>query len=80
MGLDQLGTVNPSTNRLNPSEKYIHIVTRDGYEFWFMGFISYDKALKTLTETLQHHRDYSAGIVQVQVHDGSVNSTQNPNH
>ncbi|KAH7578148.1 hypothetical protein ACOSP7_000688 [Xanthoceras sorbifolium] len=50
--LDQLRAVNPSTNRLNPSEKYIHIVTRDGYEFWFMGFISYDKALKTLTETL----------------------------
>lgn len=50
--LDQLRSVNPSANRLNPSDKYIHIVTRDGYEFWFMGFISYDKALKTLTEAL----------------------------
>ncbi|XVE77372.1 hypothetical protein DITRI_Ditri13aG0057000 [Diplodiscus trichospermus] len=52
--LDKLATVDPSANRLNPSEKYIHIVTRDGYEFWFMGFISYDKALKSLTEALQH--------------------------
>ncbi|CAN6696123.1 unnamed protein product [Malus baccata var. baccata] len=33
-------------NRWNPSEKYIQIVTRDGHEFWFMGFISYDKALR----------------------------------
>ncbi|XP_022757674.1 GEM-like protein 1 [Durio zibethinus] len=53
--LDKLATVEPSANRLNPSEKYIHIVTRDGYEFWFMGFISYDKALKSLTEALHHN-------------------------
>ncbi|XP_031250965.1 GEM-like protein 2 isoform X2 [Pistacia vera] len=77
--LDKLRTVNPSANRLNPSEKYIHIVTTDGYEFWLMGFISYDKALKTLTEALQHNRDGSAGIVQVQVHGSSANSTLYPN-
>lgn len=59
--LDQLRAVNPSANRLNPSEKYIHIITRDGYEFWFMGFISYDKALKQLCETLQQSRD-SSGV------------------
>ncbi|KAM1039978.1 hypothetical protein ACFX13_029968 [Malus domestica] len=46
--LDQLRTVNPSANSWNPSEKYIQIVTRDGHEFWFMGFISYDKALRNL--------------------------------
>ncbi|KAM1148654.1 hypothetical protein ACFX2B_029031 [Malus domestica] len=46
--LDHLRTVNPSANRWNPSEKYIQIVTRDGHEFWFMGFISYDKALRNL--------------------------------
>ncbi|CAB4321486.1 unnamed protein product [Prunus armeniaca] len=51
--LDQLRTINPSANRWKPSEKYIHIVTRDGYEFWFMGFISYDKALKNLSQALQ---------------------------
>ncbi|KAJ0112575.1 hypothetical protein Patl1_00741 [Pistacia atlantica] len=77
--LDKLRTVNPSANRLNPSEKYIHIVTTDGYEFWLMGFISYDKALKTLTEALQHNRDCSGGIVQVQVHGSSANSTLYPN-
>ncbi|XP_030932369.1 GEM-like protein 2 isoform X1 [Quercus lobata] len=60
--LDQLRAVNPSANRLNPSEKYIHIVTRDGYEFWFMGFISYDKALKKLSEALQRACN-SSGVV-----------------
>ncbi|KAM1265574.1 hypothetical protein ACFX2J_035243 [Malus domestica] len=48
--LDQLRTVNPSANRWNPSEKYIQIVTRDGHELWFMGFISYDKALRNLSQ------------------------------
>lgn len=65
MDLDQLRTVNPSANRWNPSEKFIHVVTRDGYEFWFMGFISYDKALKTLTEALRHFPDTSGGLVPV---------------
>ncbi|KAM5562976.1 GEM-like protein 2 [Rosa sericea] len=50
--LDQLRAVNPSANRWNPSEKYIQMVTRDGHEFWFMGFISYDKALSNLTQAL----------------------------
>ncbi|KAG6784948.1 hypothetical protein POTOM_010662 [Populus tomentosa] len=48
--LDRLRAVNPSSNRANHSEKYIQIVTKDGHEFWFMGFISYDKALKQLCE------------------------------
>jgi hypothetical protein len=26
----------------------------DNHEFWFMGFVSYDKALKNLNEALQH--------------------------
>ncbi|XP_043716616.1 GEM-like protein 1 [Telopea speciosissima] len=58
--LDQLVAVNPSFNRMNPSEKYIEVVTADGHEFWFMGFVSYDKALKNLTEALQHHGAFSS--------------------
>ncbi|KAM1007159.1 hypothetical protein PS2_003765 [Malus domestica] len=50
--LDQLRTVNPSANIWNPSEKYIHFVTRDGHEFWFMWFISYDKALGNLSRAI----------------------------
>ncbi|KAI6672579.1 hypothetical protein NL676_000485 [Syzygium grande] len=52
--LDQLSTVSPFSNMLNPSEKFILAVTRDGCEFSFMGFISYDKALKNINEALQH--------------------------
>ncbi|KAL5562185.1 hypothetical protein UlMin_031932 [Ulmus minor] len=51
--IEQLVTINPSSNRWNPSEKYIHVVTRDGHEFWFMGFISYDKALKNLRQAIE---------------------------
>lgn len=54
--VDQLRTVNPSANRLNPCERYIRIVTNDNYEFWFMGFISYDKALNTLNHVV-HNTD-----------------------
>ncbi|KAF3435913.1 hypothetical protein FNV43_RR23005 [Rhamnella rubrinervis] len=49
---EKVRSVNPTSNRWNPSEKYIHIVTRDDHEFWFMGFISYDKALNNLTQVL----------------------------
>ncbi|KAK3404220.1 hypothetical protein EUGRSUZ_K00540 [Eucalyptus grandis] len=64
--LNQLSTVSPS-NRLNPTERYIQVVTRDGYELWFMGFISYDKALKNINEALQHYCDDNmAGRILVQ--------------
>ncbi|KAJ4974745.1 hypothetical protein NE237_007919 [Protea cynaroides] len=62
--LHQLVAVNPSSNRLNPNEKYIELVTSDGHEFWFMGFVSYDKALKILTEVLQYHGAFSHGNLQ----------------
>ncbi|CAK7348583.1 unnamed protein product [Dovyalis caffra] len=62
---DRLRAVNPSSNRVNQSEKYIQIVTTDGHEFWFMGFISYDKALKQLCEALQQCRR-SSGVIPVE--------------
>ncbi|KAH6755566.1 hypothetical protein C2S52_023625 [Perilla frutescens var. hirtella] len=33
-----------SENVNNPAQKYIQIVTQDNYEFWFMGFVRYEKA------------------------------------
>ncbi|KAI9086043.1 hypothetical protein K1719_032120 [Acacia pycnantha] len=48
--LENLSRVSPCSNRWNPLEKYIEVVTVDGYEFTFMGFIAYDKALKTISE------------------------------
>ncbi|KAJ1378898.1 PH-like domain superfamily [Sesbania bispinosa] len=64
--LDQVSRVSPSTNRMNPKEKYIQVVTVDGYEFVFMGFMSYDKALKTLNEALQQYGNHSRPNASVQ--------------
>ncbi|XP_020593243.1 GEM-like protein 1 [Phalaenopsis equestris] len=50
--LRQLRSVNPSTSSINPSEKYIQIVSVDNHEFWFMGFLYYDNAVKHLQEAL----------------------------
>ncbi|KAJ0976505.1 hypothetical protein J5N97_018470 [Dioscorea zingiberensis] len=56
--VDQLKAVNPSASNRNPAEKYIQVVTADNHEFWFMGFVSYDKALKHLTEAFKHSNYY----------------------
>ncbi|KAL9234691.1 hypothetical protein vseg_009530 [Gypsophila vaccaria] len=50
--LHQLKAVNPSTSKINPAEKYIQIISVDGHEFWFMGFVYYDSAVKNLQEVL----------------------------
>ncbi|XP_059636457.1 GEM-like protein 1 [Cornus florida] len=46
--LHQLKAVNPSTSKVNSAEKYIQIISVDNHEFWFMGFVSYVNAVKTL--------------------------------
>ncbi|XVF15272.1 hypothetical protein REPUB_Repub09cG0136800 [Reevesia pubescens] len=53
--LHQLQAVNPSTSRVNPSEKYIQVISVDSHEFWFMGFLNYDGAVQCLQEALQLH-------------------------
>lgn len=37
-------TVNPVVMKETPPEKYIQLTTVDGHEFWFMGFVNYEKA------------------------------------
>ncbi|XP_027356560.1 GEM-like protein 1 isoform X2 [Abrus precatorius] len=51
--LHQLRAVNPSTSRTNASEKYIQIISVDNHEFWFMGFVHYDSAVKNIQGALQ---------------------------
>ncbi|KAK6258820.1 hypothetical protein SCA6_013294 [Theobroma cacao] len=53
--LHQLKAVNPSTSRVNPAEKYIQVISVDSHEFWFMGFLNYDGAVKCLQEEFQAH-------------------------
>eukprot|EP00250_Pteridium_aquilinum_P000269 c10302_g1_i1 orf=190-1353(+) len=51
--ISQLQAVNPSENtQKKPPEKYVQVQTVDGHEFWFMGFVHYDKGVKNLQETL----------------------------
>lgn len=44
----QLKAVNPSTSKVNKAEKYIQVISIDNHEFWFMGFVNYDNAVKSL--------------------------------
>ncbi|KAK6267094.1 hypothetical protein QUC31_017931 [Theobroma cacao] len=52
--LSKVGIINPVIMRENPSEKYIQIVTVDGHDFWYMGFVNYEKASKHLSESLSN--------------------------
>lgn len=51
--LHQLKAVNPSTSRSNPSEKYVQVISVDNHEFWFMGFLNYEGAIKNLQDALE---------------------------
>jgi hypothetical protein len=53
--LHQLRTVNPSTSKVKPGEKYIQVISVDNHEFWFMGFVHYDSAVKNLQGAVQPH-------------------------
>ncbi|KAK1302808.1 GEM-like protein 1 [Acorus calamus] len=52
MPLLQLRAVNPSVSKANSAEKYIQVVSIDSHEFWFMGFVNYDSAVKNLQDAL----------------------------
>ncbi|XP_039134645.1 GEM-like protein 7 [Dioscorea cayenensis subsp. rotundata] len=46
--LNRIKRVHPSRDKNKPDQKYVHLVTVDDFEFWFMGFVSYQKSLKHL--------------------------------
>lgn len=50
--MKKIKEANESENVNNSSHKYIEIVTQDEYEFWFMGFVRYDKALLNLRRAI----------------------------
>ncbi|KZV53768.1 hypothetical protein F511_00034 [Dorcoceras hygrometricum] len=51
--LHQLKAVNSSLSRANKAEKYIQVISVDNHEFWYMGFLNYDGAVKCLQDALQ---------------------------
>ena len=50
--LSKIKRVNQSANVKKPSQKYMEIVTVDNFEFWFMGFLNYQKAFNYLQEAI----------------------------
>ncbi|PIN24211.1 hypothetical protein CDL12_03032 [Handroanthus impetiginosus] len=50
--LANVGSFNPVIMRDNSSEKYIQVVSIDGHDFWFMGFVNYEKATHHLSESI----------------------------
>lgn len=50
--LDQLRAANPSGSKVNAAEKYIQVISLDEHEFWFMGFLYFDSAVKSLEEAV----------------------------
>ncbi|KAL6345140.1 hypothetical protein AAG906_013624 [Vitis piasezkii] len=50
--LRKIKRVGQSENMKNPSQKYMEVVTADDFEFWFMGFLNYQKAFNCLQKAL----------------------------
>lgn len=50
--LGKIKKANKSTNIEIPSQKYIEIVTGDDYDFWFMGFLNYQRTFQYLDEAI----------------------------
>ncbi|XP_057846753.1 putative GEM-like protein 8 isoform X2 [Cryptomeria japonica] len=51
----RLKAVIPCENIAKPAEKYIQVETVDNHEFWFMGFVNYQKALRYLWKSVRVH-------------------------
>jgi hypothetical protein len=52
--LNKVKEVIPSFNETKPQEKYIQVLTQDGHDFWFMGFVNYDKGVNNMQLALKH--------------------------
>ncbi|XP_052183833.1 GEM-like protein 4 isoform X3 [Diospyros lotus] len=46
--IEKIKRAGESENANKPEDKYVEIVTEDGFEFWFMGFVRYEKAITNL--------------------------------
>ncbi|RCV34632.1 hypothetical protein SETIT_7G174600v2 [Setaria italica] len=50
--LRRVKTAKPSENKHRPEQKYVQVVTDDGFEFWFMGFVRYQVSLQELEKAI----------------------------
>lgn len=52
--LRKVKAARPSENKHRPEQKYIQLVTHDGFEFWFLGFVSYNRSLQHLEQAVAY--------------------------
>nr|CAB3447329.1 unnamed protein product [Digitaria exilis] len=52
--LRKVKAVRPSENKYRSEQKYVHLVTNDGFEFWFLGFVSYNRSLQHLEQAVAY--------------------------
>ncbi|KAI3927561.1 hypothetical protein MKW92_035057 [Papaver armeniacum] len=50
--IEKIKRVEESQNIDKPKQKYIEMVTVDHFDFWFMGFVNYDKAFRILQKSI----------------------------
>ncbi|XP_037486411.1 putative GEM-like protein 8 [Triticum dicoccoides] len=50
--LRRVKAARPSENQHRPEQKYVQLVTDDDFEFWFMGFVSYQASLQHLEQVI----------------------------
>lgn len=50
--LRRVAAARPGQNRDRPEHKYVQVVTRDGFDFWFMGFVRYQASLQELEKAV----------------------------
>lgn len=50
--IQKIKSANESANVNKPEEKFIEIVTVDDFEFWFMGFLRFEKAFYNLQKAI----------------------------
>lgn len=62
--LTNAGSVTPVVMTENPPAKYLQIVTTDGHEFWFMGFVNFEKAAHHMLESVSNFRAVGTSEVQ----------------
>ncbi|KAL7132182.1 hypothetical protein ABFS83_12G054900 [Erythranthe nasuta] len=50
--LRKIKRIHESENAKKPTQKYVHLVTGDNFDFWFMGFLNHQRTLKYLQQTI----------------------------
>ncbi|WVZ12239.1 hypothetical protein V8G54_016769 [Vigna mungo] len=59
--LKRIKYMKPSRNVEKPTEKYLEIFTEDNFEFWFLGFLKYQKTINYLEKAISQAKTTHCG-------------------